>query len=154
MRSHGDAAAPTPSPHFGPPVAAGKTVFWPLPQATVCASPDGMEGSQQSALGLKVAEPRAFVPPPEAGQLIDGTRPVIPQEIEAAVGIALIAVEPSFCIPNCPSKVSKLQVSWTRPTPNRTTVLPLPLTSQASPMRGSKSCESAFHIVLTPACPC
>jgi hypothetical protein len=68
-------------------------------------------GSQQSALGAKVAEPRAFVPPPEDGQLIDETRAEIPQEIEAAVGIALIAVEPLFCIPNCPSNVSRLQVS-------------------------------------------
>src|ERR1700674_3491553 len=111
MRSHGDAAPRTPSPHFGPPVAAGKTVGWPLPQPAVCARPDVMAGPPQSALRAKVAEPRAFVPPPEDGQLIDETRPEIPQEIEAAEGIALIAVEPSFCIPNCPSNVSKLQVS-------------------------------------------
>src|ERR1700719_5280438 len=116
MRSHGDGAvtplAVTPSPHFGPPVAPGKTVFWPPGQAVpVKAGPDVMEGSQQSALGAKVAEPRAFVPPPEDGQLIDETRAGISQEIEAAVGIALIAVEQSFCIPNCPSNVSKLQVS-------------------------------------------
>src|SRR3984893_4451639 len=116
MRSHGDGAvtplAVTPSPHFGPPVAPGKTVFWPPGQAVpVKAGPDVMAGSQQSALGAKVAEPRGVVPPPEDGQLLVGTGPVILQEIATAGGIALIAVEPSFCIPNCPSNVSRLQVS-------------------------------------------
>ena len=68
-------------------------------------------GVPAEEVGSKSGRAKGVRPPPEAGQLMDETRPAIPQEIEAAVGIALIAVEPSFCIPNCPSNVSKLQVS-------------------------------------------
>jgi hypothetical protein len=70
-----------------------------------------MEGSQQRVLGANVAEPSALVPPPEDGQLIDVTKVGIPQLIVAAVGMALIAVDPFPCIPNWPSNVSRFQVS-------------------------------------------
>src|SRR5579864_681848 len=102
MRSQGD-ATPTPSPHFGPAALPGKAVVWPAAQAAVCPGPEAVEGSQQSWPGVKPAEPRVIDPPPAEGQVTDGTNAVIPQAIEAPVGIALIAVEPSPCMLNCPS---------------------------------------------------
>src|ERR1700676_4586303 len=150
IRSHGDGFPPTPSPHTGPPVFPGRMVDCPAAPHPIGAA----AGSQQSWAGLKPTEPSPFVPPPADGQVIEDTKPVIPQDIVAAVGMALIAVEPSPCILNCPSNVSRVQVSWMRPTPTRRTVVPLPFMSQAKPARGSKSWASGFHIVLYPACPC
>src|SRR5438445_3872110 len=120
MTSHGDASAPTPSPHVSPP--PGNT-------------PTGPGGAfQLSFVGSVILlTPRAFVPPGVAGQ-------DIPEAVQfrlAAVGTAPGWAALSFCSPTGFIKVLRGQEVRIRLPPARTTVVPLPVTSQARPRRGS-----------------
>src|SRR5579871_1146676 len=93
-----------PSPHRGAvPEETGKMV--------VCPAGHEIAGSQQSEPGPYVAVPSVMVPPPEEGHAIDGTRLLISQMMLAPVGVAFGVTPGAFCMPNCPSKVAKFQVS-------------------------------------------
>src|SRR5438445_1726703 len=94
--------------------------------------------------------PRLFVPPAVAGQ-------DIPEAVQfrlAAVGTAPGWAALSFCSPTGFIKVFRGQEVRIRLPPARTTVVPLPVTSQARPRRGSTPVWSPDHRVSRPPEPC
>src|SRR5580704_10724567 len=104
MMSQGAALVPRPSPHCA--LVTGKIVFWPPPQAKVCAGPVVTVGSQQSELGAKLTPLRPIVPPPVVGHgLCPSPAIVVVHWNIAAVGTAARLVVPLFSRPNSPSQV-------------------------------------------------
>jgi hypothetical protein len=88
----------------------------------------------------KVVVVRGIVPPP----FTTGEHEVAPRAthplvwIKAPVGTAAMLVARSFCRENSASIVFRTNDEYITLAPPRTTVVPLPLTSQAKPTRGEK----------------
>src|ERR1700722_5828970 len=82
-----------------------------------------------------------FAPPNVVGQGF----PTPGLMVQAPVGTAATLSAVLFCrLPSC-SKVAMVRTEYMMLNPPRTTVVPLPVTSQAKPRRGEKSLVSGFQ---------
>src|SRR6202171_4380505 len=119
--SHGPASAPMPSPHFA--MGAGKRAWV------------GLLFFQLSWEPVKEVVLRGIVPP-AVGHLFAAAQ--LFSWIRAPVGTAARLVEKLFWRENSARNVFRTNDEYITLAPPRTTVVPLPLRSQAKPKRGEK----------------
>src|SRR6266853_820151 len=133
MTSHGPASVPIAVP--GSVARELVKEVAPLPHVTAPEgnTPTGPGGAFQLRPELILTTPREFVPPGVAGHDI----PEFAHARIAAVGTAAGWAELSFCSPTGFRKLFRGKDDRIRLAPARTTVVPLPVISQARPRRGS-----------------